>query len=160
MTTDTNSPHPNESTPPNGEHTEAPHSPAGNQWDAVAKDFQRLGESIAEALKSAWQNEATQRQMRDLKEGLHAMAEQVGETVTEAKETLTGDEVKSEVKKAAEDVKGLGSKVYDEAKPVLLDVLKTLDEGIQKMIDRLETPAAKPEDPPETETPPDDTTEV
>ncbi len=149
MTEETNTQQTNESTQPHGE----PHSTVENQWDAVAKDFQRLGESIAEALKSAWQNETTQRQVHDLKEGLHSMAEQVGQTVAEAKETLTGDEVKSEVKKAAEDVKGLGSKVYSEAKPVLLDVLKTLDEGIKKMIDRLETPhPTETEAPPETET--------
>ncbi len=148
MTEDTKSQQPNETAQPDTENAETPHGSTESQWDAVAQDFQRLGESIADALKSAWQNENTQRQIHDLKEGLHTMAEQVGQTVTEAKETIAGEEVKSEVKKAAEDVKGLGEKVYSEAKPVLLDVLKTIDDGIRKMIERLETPAAA-----ETETP-------
>lgn len=137
----------NENREPFAENTETNRGSADSQWDAVAKDFQRLGESIAEAVKSAWQNETTQRQVHDMQEGLHSLTEQVGEAVEEAKQTITSEEVKTEVKKTAEEVKGLGSKVYSETKPVLLDVLKTLDEGIRKMIERMEAAPTKPEAP-------------
>ncbi len=143
--------------------TDAPHSTtSSSQWDAAAKDFQRLGESIAEAVKSAWENETTQRQMNDLKEGLHSMTEQVGQVVEEARQTITSDDVKAEVHKAANDVKGFGDKMYGEAKPVLLDMLKALDDGLKKMIDHLEA-AAQPQSEPapassvENDSPPPET---
>ncbi len=109
-----------------------------NQWGAVAKDFQALGETIATAIKSVWTNENMQTQVSDLKTGLQNMADQVGHAIDEAKETLAGDEVKGEFKKASTEVKDFGGKVYSESKPFFLDVLKSINEGIESMIAKLE----------------------
>lgn len=109
-----------------------------NQWDAVAKDFQALGETIATAIKSVWTNESTQSQVSDLKTGLQNMADQVGHAIDEAKETVTSDEVKGEFKKATTEVKDFGGKVYSESKPFFLDVLKSINESIESMIEKLE----------------------
>jgi len=118
--------------------TEQSASSAQNQWNAVAQDFQHLGESIADAVKSAWSNESTQKQVSDLKEGLQNMAEQVGQVVDEARQNLSRDELRSEVQKATDDVKDFGTKVVSDSKPFLLDVLKTVDDGLQSLISRLE----------------------
>jgi len=112
-----------------------------NQWDAVAKDFQTLGETIAGAIKSVWTNESTQSQVTDLKHGLQNMADQVGHAIDEAKDTITGNEMKGEFKKATTEVKDFGGKVYSESKPFFLDVLKSINESIESMINKLETNA-------------------
>jgi len=146
---------------PQDENTGTEQSASQSQWDAVAQDFQRLGESIADAVKSVWSNPSTQKQVTDLKEGLQNMAEQVGQVVDETRQNLTGEELKSEVRKATDDVKEFGTKVVSDSKPFLLDVLKTLDDGLQSLISRLEAreAPAEPSSPPPEDTPPttDDT---
>ena len=128
-----------------------------NQWDAVAKDFQALGETMAGAIKSAWTNESTQSQVKDLKHGLQNMADQVGHALDEAKDTINNNEVKGEFKKATTEVKDFGGKVYSESKPFFLDVLKSINAGIASMIDKLEphnvtpTPDGPVDEPPADE---------
>lgn len=129
-----------------------------NQWDAVAKDFQALGETIAGAIKSVWTNESTQSQVKDLKHGLQNMADQVGHALDEAKDTINNNEVKGEFKKATTEVKDFGGKVYSDSKPFFLDVLKSINASIESMIIKLEpTETAATSDSPVEESPNEET---
>lgn len=136
-------------------HADEAKNATQSQWDGVANDFKRLGDSIAEAFQSAWNNQSTQKQMTDLKEGLQSMSEQVGQVVEEARQNITSDELKTEVRRAADDVKDFGTKVVSESKPLLLDVLKTLDDGIQSLISRMEARHAEQEASPSAGTKPE-----
>ena len=109
-------------------------------WNSVANDFQSLGKSIADAIKSTFQDEKYKEQLTELRTGLQSMTEQVASAVDETIKSSATETVKSEVKKAAGDVKEAGEKIYTDAKPVLAGALKTLSEGIQSIIERLETP--------------------
>jgi uncharacterized protein YjbJ (UPF0337 family) len=108
-----------------------------NPWTSVAGDFQSLGKSIADAIKNTFQDDRYKEQLTELRTGLQNMTEQVASAVDE---TIKSSNVKSEVKKAAGEVKEAGGKVYSDTKPFLTGALKTLNEGIQSIIDRLETP--------------------
>jgi len=112
-----------------------------NQWETILKDFQVLGENIAENIKNAWQDENTQKQFSDLRTGLQTVVDQVSDAIDEARQAATSEEVKTEVKKAAGEVKELGAKVYTDTKPHLVNTLKTLSDGLQGIISRLESPA-------------------
>lgn len=117
-----------------------------NQWDAIAKDFQALGQSISDAVKGALQDENYKQQLADLGTGMHKMADQVTKAVDEAIKSPAAAEAKTEVKRAAGEVKDLGGKVYADTKPHLINILQTVGEGIQTMIDHLEAASkAKPE---------------
>jgi len=76
------------------------------------------------------------------------MTDQVAGAVEEALSSSTTEGVKSEVKKAASEVKDVGGKVYSDTKPFLASTLKTINEGIQGIIERMET---SPTDAPEAE---------
>jgi uncharacterized protein YjbJ (UPF0337 family) len=106
-------------------------------WTSVASDFQSLGKSIADAIKNTFQDDKYKEQLTELRTGLQNMTEQVASAVDE---TIKSSNVKSEVKKAAGEVKEVGGKVYSDTKPFLTGALKTLNEGIQSIINRLETP--------------------
>jgi len=103
-------------------------------WSSVANDFQSLGKSIADAIKNTFQDDRYKEQLTELRTGLQNMTEQVASAVDE---TIKSSNVKSEVKKAAGEVKEAGGKVYSDTKPFLTGALKTLNEGIQSIIDRL-----------------------
>ncbi len=118
-------------------------------WSSVAGDFQTLGQSIADAIKGVVQDEKYKEQLTELRVGLQNMTEQVAGAIEEAISSSTAEGVKAEVKKAASEVKETGGKVYGDAKPFLAHTLKTINEGIQGIIDRIET---SPTDAPEAET--------
>jgi len=123
--------------------TQDPQEPQQNDqspWTSVAGDFQSLGKSVADAIKNTFQDDRYKEQLTELRAGLQNMTEQVASAVDETLKSPTTENVKSEVKKAAGEVKEVGGKVYSDTKPFLTGALKTLNEGIQSIIDRLETP--------------------
>lgn len=132
------------------EQTPQSEEPTGDQWDSITKDFQALGQSIADAVKGAWQDENYRQQLKDLGAGLQTMANQVVQVVDEAIKSPVAEEAKTEVKRAAVEVKDLGGKVYADSKPHLLSALKKVGEGLQTIITNLES--AEPQMPPSDKT--------
>ena len=96
-------------------------------WNSVASDFQSLGKSIADAIKNTFQDDRYKEQLTELRTGLQNMTEQVANAVDETIKSSTTENVKSEVKKAAGEVKEVGGKVYSDTKPFLAGALKTLN---------------------------------
>jgi hypothetical protein len=109
-----------------------------NQWETIAKDFQDLGNSIAGTIRDAWHDEENKEQLRELRNGLQKMVDEVVEAVDEAVKSPKAEDAKSEAKKVVDEVKDFGGKVYTDSKPHLLSALKSLSEGIQTIVERLE----------------------
>ncbi|RME51333.1 MAG: hypothetical protein D6796_01180, partial [Caldilineae bacterium] len=102
-----------QTTPPPDETGQAIKS----QWEAIVRDFQSLGQSIAETVKDAWQDEANRQQLQELGDSMKRVADQIVDAVDEALKSPAATEVKSEFKKAPETVKEAGQRVYSEAQP-------------------------------------------
>lgn len=104
-----------------------------NPWDDVLRDFQSLGESIVSAVQTAINDDKHKETVQEMKSNVEDIADQFSQSVTEAR-----GEVKTEVKKAVGDMKDMGSKVYQDAKPVITTALQTLNDGIQNLIEHLQ----------------------
>ncbi len=109
-----------------------------NPWEAIAADFQTLGQNIAVAIKKTWNEEDAQKEMSTLRAGLQNAATQVANAVEEAIQSPTATNAKMEVKKAAGEVREFGEKAYTDSKPHLLTALKSLETGLQSLIQNLE----------------------
>jgi len=124
------------------EKTETGQKAAHNPWDDVIHDFQALGESITRAIQGAVQDERSKKPLNEVKQGLENVADQVTKSVNEAAQSARSQarsqNIKTEVRKAVDEVKDMGDKVYSESKPILVNALATLGEGIQMLIERLE----------------------
>lgn len=107
-------------------------------WDAVVEDFQHLGNSLSAAVKEMWSDERNREQLKQFRTGLEDMVKQVGNTIDEASKSEQANNVRQEVKKAATDVRGLGSKVYTDSKPHLVGLLQNISSGLDNIIQRLE----------------------
>jgi uncharacterized membrane protein YccC len=107
-------------------------------WDEVGNQFRALGESLSRAFRTAWQREENRRHLRDVQDGLSAMADQVGQAVREAAESPGGQKVRREVERAAESARVAGEQALQEARPQLLAALQRVNAELQKVIDRLE----------------------
>ena len=115
-----------------------PESRSENPWEAIAADFQTLGQNIAGAIKKTWNEDDAKRDMRNLRSSLQNAANQVANAVEEAMQSPTAANAKEEVKKAAGDVKDFGEKAYTDSKPHLLNALKSLEAGLQSLISNIE----------------------
>ena len=144
-------------------------------WQAVGKQFQSLGESLATAFRTAWTDEQNRKRMQDVRQGVEQMLTDVGKALDETAKSPQVQQAKVDAKKAAESVRVAGEQTYQEVRPQLESALRQLNDELQKLIGRLETakptastsdtpaepPApAAPSAPAETVTPPDSTPSI
>lgn len=110
----------------------------GADWQEVGRQFQVLGQSIADAMRTAWQNEETQRQLREMRMGLESMVKDVGKAIEDSANTPQGQKIRQDAGKAAEKVRVVGEQTVQEVRPKLIDALKQLNDELQKLIARME----------------------
>ena len=130
-----------------GTEEETSQQAKANPWEDVVRDFQSLGQNIANAINSSLNEERTRERLRDLQENLDAVSNQVADSIDEAIKSPPVESAKTEVKKAVDEAREFGTKTYGEAKPHLINVLESLNHGIQKIIDRLQESEAQAQSP-------------
>jgi vacuolar-type H+-ATPase subunit I/STV1 len=107
-------------------------------WREVGRQFQALGESLAEAFRTAWESEENRQHVQNMRDGLEAMIDQVGQAIKEASASPEAQKMRGEAEKAAESLRGAGEQTWQEARPHLLSALNQINAELQKMIGRLE----------------------
>ena len=107
-------------------------------WREVGRQFQALGESLAKAFRTAWEDEENRQHLQDMQVGLEVMVEKIGQAIKEANASPEGQEVRREVHKAAESARAAGKQVLQEARPHLLSALHGVNAELQKILSRLE----------------------
>ncbi len=116
-------------------------------WREVGKQFQALGESLAEALRTAWESEETRQHVQNMQDGLEAMVNKVGQAIKEASASPEAQKLRGGAEKAAESVRAAGEQTWQEARPHLLSALNQANAELQKMIGRLKRKGAASEAP-------------
>jgi hypothetical protein len=129
-------------------------SSAQSHWASVLQDFQTLGQTIMGAMKETWQDERSREYLDELRYGIQSLANKVSRKVDESLKSdesetsnTKGSEVKREVKRAVDEVKEAGTRIYGDSRPHLVNALKKVNDSIQELIERLETkPSAESKD--------------
>jgi DNA polymerase/3'-5' exonuclease PolX len=118
---------------------------ADEAWREVGRQFQTLGESLAEAVRTAWESEGTRRHVQNMQGGLEAMAAKVDQAIKEASASPKAEKLRGEAEKAAESLREAGEQTWQEVQPHLLSALNQINAELQKMIGRLkgEEPTAE-----------------
>jgi hypothetical protein len=112
-------------------------------WQEVGRQFQALGESLAQAMRAAWENEETQRRVHEMRTGLEAMARDVGKAVEDTANSPKGQKIRQEAEHTAESLRTATEQTVQEVRPQLIGALQTLNEELQKLINRIEkTPSS------------------
>lgn len=111
---------------------------SGDAWQEVGQQFRALGESLAAAVRAAFEREETQRHLQELQNGLKAMVNEVDQAVREVSASPEGQRVRAEVERAAQTARSTGEQVLREAQPHLVSALRQVGAEIQKMINHLE----------------------
>lgn len=119
-------------------------------WQEVGQQFQTLGESLAQALRSTWENEDTQRRVAEMRSGLESMARDVSAAVEDTANSPQGQKIRREAEQAAASLRTATDQTVQELRPQLITALQQLNTELQKLIDRLAqkgTPPGGPDQP-------------
>jgi hypothetical protein len=111
-------------------------------WREVGRQFQALGESLAEAFRTAWGSEETRQHVQNMQDGLKAMVDHVDQAVKETSASPEAEKIRGEAEKAAESLRAAGEQTWQEVQPHLLVALKQINAELQGMIGRLEEESA------------------
>jgi hypothetical protein len=116
---------------------EEPASPSSDSWQEVGRQFQSLGESLAAALRAAWEKEENRARLQELQTGLGTLVDQVGQAVQETIESPQGQQAKDEAKKAADSFQTAFEQTSQEVRPQLVNALQQVNTELQNLITRL-----------------------
>jgi hypothetical protein len=110
----------------------------GDPWGEVGRQFQALGESLAQAFHAAWEDEETHQHVQELQAGLEAMVGEIGQAIKQAANSPEGRRMGEGIKRAGESARVAGGRAWQDAQPHVLAALRKLNAELQKMIGRLE----------------------
>jgi hypothetical protein len=127
--------------------TEGTNTTSETSWQEVGKQFQALGESLAQAMRAAWENEETQRRVAEMRTGLEAMARDVSKAVEDTANTPQGQKIRQEAEHTAESLRVATTQTVQEVRPQLINALQQLNTELQKLVDRMEQKNTPPSGP-------------
>ena len=116
---------------------------AGAAWEEVGQRFQSLGESLAAAFKSTWENEETQARWEKVRADVEATANDIGRAAKETAATEEAQKAKAEAYKTAAAAQQAGQEMMDDAKPHLLAAFHKIRLELDKVIDSMERSTAE-----------------
>ncbi len=116
-------------------------------WREVGKQFQTLGDSLANAFRAAWEDEASRQKLDEMRSGVESMVRDVGQALREYSDSPRGQQVKSDVRRAADNLRTAGAETMAEARPHLVAALRQVNSELQRMIDRMDNPRGGPDNP-------------
>ncbi len=111
---------------------------SGESWQDVGKQFEALGNSLAQAFRTAWGKIETNAEAQQVKAGLETMLREVGQAVEDVAKTPEAQKVKEDAARAAESLRTAGEQTVQEARPQILSALQKANAELQKLIDKLE----------------------
>jgi ElaB/YqjD/DUF883 family membrane-anchored ribosome-binding protein len=122
-------------------NNEVPPEPAGDaSWQDVGKQFETLGQSLAQAVRTAWENESTQRQLHEMRAGLESMVRDVEKAIQDSANTPQGQQIRQDAGRAAESLKTASQQTVQEVRPHLVSALQQVNEELQRLINRMQPP--------------------
>jgi vacuolar-type H+-ATPase subunit E/Vma4 len=119
--------------PPAGENDQKPQ----DAWEDVGHQFQALGASLAQAVRSAWNDEDNRRRVQEMQSGLEAMVREVGDAISDTASSPQGQSLQQDAKRTAENLVDAGEKTVQEVRPHLMRALEQLNGELQKLVDRM-----------------------
>lgn len=130
-----------------GEENQVPpeeNKTSSDSWQEVGRQFQTLGESLAQTMRTAWENEETQRQVNEMRTGLEAMVHDVRQAIEESTSSPQAQKVRQDANRAAESLRNAGEQTVQEVRPQLINALEQLNDELQKLINRMEARRTPP----------------
>lgn len=120
------------------QNNEMPGSSTGEAWEAVGKSFQVLGESLAQAFRSAFDNDENRTHIEKMQSRVEEIFSEVGQAIKDNVNSPQVQQIQDEAAKAVRSLRDTGEASVQEIRPHVLSALRRMNEEIQRVIDDLE----------------------
>lgn len=117
---------------------EQPKTGTDESWQEVGKQFENLGATLAQALRTTWNRVESNSDAQQVKAGLEALLRDVGKAVDDAAASPDGQKLKEEVNRTAQSLRTAGEQTIEEARPQIISALKQVNDELQKLIQKVE----------------------
>jgi hypothetical protein len=107
-------------------------------WSEVGQQFKALGESLAQAFRTAWESEENRQHLQSMQRGLESMVNDIGQVIEEASASPEAQKARQEAEKAVASARSAGEKALEDARPQFLSAMRQVDSELQNLIARLE----------------------
>lgn len=114
-------------------------------WQDVGREFEQLGGSIAQAFRSAWNDEENRRRAKEMQIGLESMIKEIGDAIRDTAESPKGQQIRDEAIRAADTLVNAGEQTAQEVRPHLVSALKQVNSELHKLVQRIEGRSASDE---------------
>lgn len=109
----------------------------------IADELARLGEQLAAAAKSAWENEDRKKLQAEITTGVQRFGQEISDAVNKAAESEQAKEFKTRATKIADDVQK--TDVIEEVRKGILVGLEAINRELGKLLERMEPKAGEAE---------------
>ena len=130
---------PNPEPTPSGANSEQPRSSADSSWQEVGRQFETLGATLSQVLRTTWNRVETNADAQQFKVSLEALLRDVGKAVEDAAATPEAQKLKDEAKRTAESLRVAGEQSVQEARPQIISALKQINEELDKLIQKVDS---------------------
>lgn len=114
--------------------TKAGQERTGDSWEEVGQQFKSLGESLAQALRTAWEDERNRKRVEEMRQGLEEMVNEVAEAIRETADSPKGQKIREDLDQVGEKMRTASEETIREVRPHLMRALQRVDEELQKII--------------------------
>ena len=125
-----------------------PATPPADSWAEAGRQFQALGEKLAAAFRSTWNDPDTQQHVGEMRQGLETMMHDVHKAIHETNDPANKAAVRQDVRRTAESVRAAGVQTWQEVGPQVVAALHQLNKELQQLLTRVETHPTPPAEPP------------
>jgi ElaB/YqjD/DUF883 family membrane-anchored ribosome-binding protein len=112
-----------------------------NSWQDVGQQFKQLGDSLAQAFRTAWEDEENKRRLQEMRSGLESMVREVGKAIDDTAHSPQGQHLREEAERTMEKVRSASEQTVQEVRPQLITALQQLNIELQKLVHRTEKPS-------------------
>lgn len=120
---------------------------AGDAWQEVGKQFQRLGQSLATAFQTTVKDETTRQNMRELQDGLENAIQGIRSTVQKGASALEEQNFGEKARQTADSLIDAGEQTVEEVRPRLLSALQQLNRELDRLIHNMQSKPSGEEKP-------------
>ena len=107
-------------------------------WQEVGRQFESLGATLAQALRSTWSHIESNVDAQQVKASLETLLHDVGKAVEDVAATPEAQKLKDEANRAAESLRIAGKQTVEESRPQIISALKQVNDELQKLIDKMD----------------------
>ena len=128
----------------NTQQQEPKNQPPSDVWQEVGRQFQILGETLAAAFRTSWNDEENRKRMQAMQGSLENVVREIDLGLQNAAQSPEAQRARGEAKRAAESLRQAGEQTVQDLRPHLLTALKDVNDELRKMVNRMEGTEQQP----------------